>query len=186
MEADFMNDFARIQDSDLLLEHYHCIEKFPECGGVAIFIGTVRNHHQGKEVKGLTYTAYAPLAEKMIRAIEEEVQAKFQVAHVRVVHRVGALDIGGTAIIALAYSAHRHEAFMACEEAVERVKHEVPVYKEEFYLDGSSKFIEGCCIRHDREPVASTLAHSHQHTSSHHHSDHCSSEHIHKNDPHNS
>ncbi len=63
-----------------------------------------------------------------------------------VVHRIGELGIGETAIIAMAYAAHRREAFAACEEAVERVKHEVPVWKEEFYMDGSSQYVEGCCI----------------------------------------
>ncbi len=95
-------------------------------------IGTVRNHHEGKAVKALKYTAYAPVAEKMIRQIEQDIQTKYGVSYVRVVHRVGALDIGDTAIIAMAYAAHRRELLQACEEAVERVKHEVPVWKEEF------------------------------------------------------
>ena len=64
-------------------------------------------------------------------------------SYVRVVHRIGALDIGDTAIIAMAYAAHRREAFQACEEAVERVKHEVPVWKEEFYVDGTSQVCRG-------------------------------------------
>ncbi len=66
---------------------------------------------------------------------------------VRVVHRIGALDIGDTAIIAMAYAAHRREAFEACEEAVERVKHEVSWYGRGIYMDGTSQYVEGCCIR---------------------------------------
>lgn len=87
----------------------------------------------------------------------------------RVVHRIGALEIGDTAIIAMAYAAHRREAFQACEEAVERVKHEVPVWKEEFYADGSSQYVEGCCIRKDHDYVAKTSEHSHHHDCQHHH-----------------
>ena len=102
-----------------------------------------------KAVRALKYTAYAPVAEKMIREIEQQIQTKYQVSYVRVVHRIGELGIGETAIIAMAYAAHRLEAFAACEEAVERVKHEVPVWKEEFYMDGSSQYVEGCCIRKD-------------------------------------
>ena len=85
----------------------------------------------------------------MIRTIEQEIQEKYALRYVRVVHRIGTLDIGDKAIIAIAYAPHRREAFQACEEAVERVKHEVPVWKEEFYTDGSSQYIAGCCIRQD-------------------------------------
>lgn len=150
--------FSRIQNTALDLESFDPIQSFPECGGVGVFIGTVRNHHEGKAVKALKYTAYAPVAEKMIRQIEQEIQAKYGVSYVRVIHRIGALDIGEKAIIAIAYAAHRREAFAACEEAVERVKHEVPVWKEEFYMDGSSQYVEGCCIRKDVE-----TAHMHHH-----------------------
>ena len=103
-------------------------------------------------MRALKYTAYAPVAEKMIREIEQQIQIKYQVSYVRVVHRIGELEVGETAIIAMAYAAHRREAFAACEEAVERVKHEVPVWKEEFYTDGSSQYVEGCCIRKDHGP----------------------------------
>lgn len=144
-----LKNFARIQNLALKQEIFDEIQHFPECGGIGLFIGTVRNHHEGRAVKALKYTAYAPVAEKMIRQIEQEIEAKYGVSYVRVVHRVGTLDIGETAILAIAYAAHRREAFAACEEAVERVKHEVPVWKEEFYLDGSSQFVEGCCIRKD-------------------------------------
>ena len=65
------------------------------------------------------------------------------------VHRVGLLEIGEIAIIAICYAPHRKEAFAACEEAVERVKHEAPIWKLEFYMDGSSQHVEGCCIRTD-------------------------------------
>lgn len=144
-----LKEFNRIQDQLFSQQNFDDISQFPECGGVGIFVGVVRNHHHGKAVKALKYTAYAPVAEKMIRQIEQDVQVKYQVSYVRVVHRIGALGIGETAIISMCYADHRREAFAACEEAVERVKHEVPVWKEEFYADGSSEFVEGCCIRKD-------------------------------------
>ena len=151
--------FLRIQEAALKLEFFDLIQSFPECGGIGVFIGTVRNHHEGKAVKALKYTAYTPVAEKMIRQIEQEIQLKYGVSYVRVIHRIGTLEIGEKAIIAIAYAAHRREAFAACEEAVERVKHEVPVWKEEFYIDGSSQYVEGCCIRKDE----TDLSHAHYH-----------------------
>jgi len=155
--------FPRIQDTALDLNHFDTIQAFPECGGTGIFIGTVRNHHEGRAVQALKYTAYAPVAEKMIRAIEQEIQEKYGLHYVRVVHRIGKLAIGDKAIIAIAYAPHRREAFQACEEAVERVKHEVPVWKEEFYTDGSSQYVAGCCIRQDYDE------HEHKHGHHHHH-----------------
>ena len=159
-----LKQFARIQDTPLQQDVFDGIQYFPECGGIGIFVGTVRNHHEGKAVKALKYTAYAPVSEKMIRQIEQEIQAKYNVSYVRVIHRIGALDIGEKAIIAIAYAAHRREAFAACEEAVERVKHEVPVWKEEFYMDGSSQYVEGCCIRKDEVDHSSASQHSLQHS----------------------
>lgn len=166
-----LKQFNRIQDTPLTQDSFDPIQDFPECGGIGIFIGTVRNHHEGKAVKALKYTAYAPVSEKMIRQIEQEIQQKFAVAYVRVIHRIGALNIGEKAIIAIAYAAHRREAFAACEEAVERVKHEVPVWKEEFYLDGTSQYVAGCCIRKDDVEQD----HSVQKDSFHHHD--CEHEH---------
>lgn len=144
-----MLEFARIQDAALNLENFDSIQAFPDCGGTSVFIGTVRNHHEGRAFQALKYTSYAPVAEKMIKTIEQEIQEKYALRYVRVVHRIGTLDIGDKAIIAIAYAPHRREAFQACEEAVERVKHEVPVWKEEFYTDRSSQYVVGCCIRQD-------------------------------------
>ena len=173
-----LKHFARIQTHTFTQDIFDGIQHFPECGGIGVFIGTVRNHHEGKAVQALKYTAYAPVAEKMIRQIEQDIQGKYAVSYVRVIHRIGALDIGETAIIAIAYSAHRREAFQACEEAVERVKHEVPVWKEEFYTDGSSQYVEGCCIRKD-------IDHEHSHNQydlmhSHQQNDQCHPQHQHE------
>lgn len=183
-----LKQFNRIQDTPLSQDSFDPIQDFPECGGIGIFIGTVRNHHEGKAVKALKYTAYAPVSEKMIRQIEQEIQQKITVAYVRVIHRIGALNIGEKAIIAIAYAAHRREAFAACEEAVERVKHEVPVWKEEFYLDGTSQYVAGCCIRKDdmEQDLSIQQDSSSQHTCKHEHgasddhlSQHYSSQHNH-------
>lgn len=165
--------FARIQNTPLDIDDFAVIEQFPRCGGIGIFIGTVRNHHEGRSVEALKYTAYAPIAEKMIRQIELDIQIKYQVEYVRVIHRVGHLAIGEKAIIAIAYAAHRREAFAACEEAVERVKHEVPVWKEEFYTDGTHQFVSGCCIRkdYDEQHVQQIHQHQHQHQA-HSHDEH--------------
>lgn len=172
-------DIARIQDHDIDLNNLLAMQHFPACGGLALFAGTVRDHHEGRDVASLKYTSYKPLAEKMIRQIEQDIEEKHQVEYVRVVHRVGHLNIGEVAIYAVARAGHRREAFAACEEAVERVKHEVPVWKEEFYTDGTSVFVDGCCIRTDIDDKH-MHQHNHQHHGhdhKHHHHDHCQHEH---------
>lgn len=165
------DDLPRIQDQPLQLESLLAWHAFPECGGLAMFAGTVRDHHDGKSVLSLRYTAYAPLAEKQIREIEQAVTDKYGASYVRVLHRVGALAIGEVAICCVARAPHRAEAFAACKEAVDRVKHEVPIWKEEFYTDGSSAFVEGCCIRPDDEDADDT-PHRHADAAHHHHHDH--------------
>lgn len=123
----------------------------PRSGALVVFSGTVRNHHEGRDVVTLSYSAYAPLAEKLIREIELETVARFGVHHCRVVHRTGALGIGEAAIYAVVRAAHRREAFAAAQYAVDRVKHAVPIWKEEFYADGGSAFVSGCCIAHEEK-----------------------------------
>jgi len=139
------------------------LDQHPECGGLALFVGTVRDHHEGRSVRNLTYTAHEPLAAKVIRDVEKATRERFGVPYVRVVHRLGALAIGDVAIVCVVRAPHRAEAFEACRYAVDAVKHGAPVWKEEFYTDGTSAFVDGCCIRDDLdEPVA---AHAHHHPS---------------------
>jgi len=125
----------------------------PRSGALVVFGGTVRNLHKGQAVARLRYSAYAPLGDKLIQAIETETVAKFRVHHCRVVHRTGDLCIGEVAIYAVVRAAHRREAFAAAQYAVDAVKHRVPVWKEEFYGDGSSAFVQGCCIAPDEQDV---------------------------------
>jgi molybdopterin synthase catalytic subunit len=129
----------------------------PRSGALVVFGGTVRNHHDGRAVTQLRYSAYAPLGEKRIRAIEQDTIREFGVHHCRVVHRTGALGIGEVAIYAVVRAAHRREAFAAAQYAVDRVKHEVPVWKEESYADGSSAFVTGCCIEKGSDDFSNYL-----------------------------
>ena len=118
----------------------------PRSGALVVFGGTVRNHHEGRAVTQLNYSAYAPLGERLIREVEQETLARFKVHHCRVVHRTGTLGVGEVAIYAIVRAAHRREAFVAAQYAVDAIKHRVPLWKEEFYADGSSAFVTGCCL----------------------------------------
>ncbi|MDF3982242.1 molybdenum cofactor biosynthesis protein MoaE [Luteibacter sp. PPL201] len=149
---------------DPLLE----LDAHPECGGLALFVGTVRDHHEGRSVIRLRYTAHEALAAKTIRDVEEATRRRFGVPYVRIVHRLGDLVIGDVAIACVVRAPHRAEAFDACRYAVDAVKHGAPIWKEEFYADGSSAFVEGCCIRDDFDTDAPSVPHSHSHAHTSH------------------
>jgi molybdopterin synthase catalytic subunit len=108
----------------------------PARGGVAMFLGTVRNHQAGQEVLRLRYSAYQQMAEAECARIVAEAQAKWDVA-VSLAHRLGQLEIGDIAVAVVAAAAHREEAFAACRYLIEQIKRRVPIWKQEFYADGS-------------------------------------------------
>ncbi len=136
----------RIQDTPLSLEALIAATERPDCGALAVFVGVVRNHNDGRGVTHLIYTAHEALADKMIREIEDKTRASCGVEICRVVHRVGQLAVGEAAIIAVARAAHRGEAFDAVRAVVEEVKHRVPIWKEEFFTDGTRAFVPGCSL----------------------------------------
>ena len=113
----------------------------PERGGVASFLGLVRDHHEGRPVLRLDYSAYGEMAEAECGRIVAEAEARWRVA-VALRHRVGSLAIGDTAVAVVAASAHREEAFAACRYVIEEVKRRVPVWKREFYADGTVAWVD--------------------------------------------
>lgn len=113
----------------------------PECGGIATFTGLVRDHHQGRAVSGLEYSAYEAMAEEEMRAILAEAGSRWPV-RVVATHRLGALAIGEVAVAVAAASAHRAAAFEACRYVIEELKHRVPIWKRERYADGSEAWVE--------------------------------------------
>ncbi len=114
----------------------------PDRGGIAIFLGLVRDHHQGKGVLGLDYSAYGPMAEAETQKIIGEAEGGGQRARVVVQHRIGALTIGDVAVAVVAASAHRAEAFDACRYVIEELKKRVPVWKKEMFVDGTVEWVD--------------------------------------------
>ncbi len=112
----------------------------PAHGGVASFIGRVRDHHGGRTVQRLEYSAYQPMAEAECARIVAEAEHRWAV-RVALKHRIGALEIGDTAVAVAASGAHREEAFAACRFVIEAVKRRVPIWKKEFYQDGSVEWV---------------------------------------------
>ncbi len=113
----------------------------PAAGAVVSFCGRVRDHHQGRSVVGLRYTAFGPMAEKECGAIVEEARGTWPV-RVALAHRTGELNIGDPAVFVAVAGAHRAEAFAACRFVIEEVKRRVPIWKLERYQDGSEAWVD--------------------------------------------
>lgn len=108
----------------------------PDRGGIASFLGTVRDHHQDRAVLGLEYSAYAEMVEAECARIVAETERRWPV-RVALRHRVGALEIGDAAVAIAVAGAHRDEAFAGCRHVIEEVKRRVPIWKKERYADGA-------------------------------------------------
>ena len=110
-------------------------------GGIALFLGVVRDHAADRAVQRLDYEAHASLAEREMVAIADEVLARHAGTRVCAVHRVGELQVGDLAVIVAASAAHRAEAFEACRELIEQIKERVPIWKKEWGVDGSADWV---------------------------------------------
>jgi sulfur-carrier protein adenylyltransferase/sulfurtransferase len=113
----------------------------PACGGYAAFEGWVRDHNEGQQVRHLEYEAFELLANKEGERIIAEAVARFAVEHAACVHRLGDLQLGEMAVWVGVSARHRQEAFLACRYIIDEVKHRVPIWKKEHYLNGDSGWV---------------------------------------------
>jgi len=113
----------------------------PSHGGVSSFLGVVRNHHQGRPVQGLDYTAYEPMAEAVCAEILTEASGRWPV-QLALRHRLGALGLGDVAVAVVAAGGHRGETFDACRYVIEELKRRVPIWKRERYQDGTEEWVD--------------------------------------------
>jgi len=111
-------------------------------GAVVTFVGTVRNNSEGKQVLYLEYEAYPEMAKKKLQEIAAEIKGKWQLEEVAITHRLGRMEIGEISVVIAVSAAHRFPAFQACEYTINRIKEIVPIWKKEFYEEGSA-WIEG-------------------------------------------
>lgn len=108
-----------------------------EAGAITTFIGTVRELTKGKRTLYLEYEAYKSMAVKQLTRIGEEMNEKWPDAKVAIMHRVGRLEIMDIAVVIAVSSPHRKVAYEANEYAIERIKRIVPIWKKEFWEDGT-------------------------------------------------
>jgi molybdopterin synthase catalytic subunit len=129
-----------ISDQPLSVDAVLAAVADPAAGGVALFVGTVRDHDGGRSVTSLGYEAH-PDALAMLRQVAEEVASKHQLIAIAGVHRVGLLDVGDKAVVAAVSAAHRGEAFAAAEEFVDELKARVPIWKRQTFADGAVEWV---------------------------------------------
>jgi molybdopterin synthase catalytic subunit len=115
----------------------------PADGALCLFVGVVRNENRGRAVVRLEYQAYEEMALPLMERIAQEARERFPVTEVRLVHRLGTLEIGQASVAVAVASPHRAEAFQACRFAIDTLKSQVPIWKKEVYADGSAWLDEG-------------------------------------------
>lgn len=119
-------------------------------GAVVSFSGVVRNHDGGKQVSRLSYSAH-PTAHQVMADVVAALVAEHSVpvggadqqqpVRIWAAHRIGMLEIGDPALVCAVSAAHRGQAFAVCAELVDRIKAQVPIWKEQFFADGTVEWV---------------------------------------------
>lgn len=131
----------RIADAPFDIAPLHARLQHERAGACASFEGRVRDHNDGRPVRGLRYEAYVELAEAEGARILDEALARFDILEACAVHRTGALAIGELAVWVGASAAHRDAAFDACRWIIDEVKARVPIWKHERYAGGDAQWL---------------------------------------------
>jgi len=111
-------------------------ETAPGDGALCLFVGVVRDRNRGRTVVRLEYEAYEEMALPLMEEIAVEARRRWPVTDLRMVHRLGTLEVGEPSVAVAVAAPHRDEAFAACRYAIDTLKATVPIWKKEFYADG--------------------------------------------------
>lgn len=124
-----------VREENVSVDEVLAAVRHPQCGGIALFVGVVRDHDHGEAVTALDYEAH-PDAERFLRETCAEV-ARETGLRVAAAHRIGELVVGEVALVASVAAAHRAPAFAACALLVDRIKERTPIWKRQ-HLDGGT------------------------------------------------
>jgi molybdopterin synthase catalytic subunit/molybdopterin converting factor small subunit len=126
----------RLSDESLSLEAVVAEVAREEAGAIATFIGTTRVHSRGRTVVRLEYEAYAGMAESVMNEIADELRARYELCDIAIHHRTGRVEIGEPSVVIAVSAPHRHDALVACKDAIDTLKERVPLWKKEVYESG--------------------------------------------------
>ncbi len=138
------NQFIAITQEPIDMNEALKFVSHPAHGGIATFIGQVRDFNMGKAVQGVSYDVADDLAIQALGEICQKVHEQWgETLKIYIAHFKGYLEVGGTSVAVATSSVHRDEAFKSCRYIIESLKHHVPIWKKEFYQDGESDWVKG-------------------------------------------
>ena len=147
--------------NEIDLENLRRRAQDPQSGAVLIFCGDVRNHSQEQDVSFLEYEAHERMALKQITKIIEQAQQKWELHKVEVIHRLGKLAVKDCSIAIVVSTSHRNDAYEASHYIIDTIKHTVPIWKKEHFVNGVSNWSEGCeassIIENSAEPTSAVI-----------------------------
>lgn len=114
-----------------------------EDGAVLLFLGVVRDHADGRSVRGMRYDAYEEMASDIVRTIATEASERFGTDRISITHRVGELRVGEVSAAIAVSTPHRAEAYDASRWVIEEIKRRLPVWKKERYVEGDDAWVKG-------------------------------------------
>jgi molybdopterin synthase catalytic subunit len=137
-----LQDSFKVSFAPLSLDEVYQQANNPGNGAIVVMSGTVRNQTEGKPVLFLEYQAYEPMALNIFRQIAVEIRQRWtDTKRVAIHHRTGRLQIGDISVLVAVGCPHRAEAFAACRYAIDTLKHQAPIWKKEYWADGSSDWV---------------------------------------------
>ena len=114
----------------------------PGAGAVSLFIGTVRETSDGRQVTGLEYEAYQAMAETELAGILDEAAREFGVSALIAEHRIGTLNVGDVSVVIASAHAHRAAAMDCTRFVIDEIKNRVPIWKREHFVDGTREWVD--------------------------------------------
>jgi molybdopterin synthase catalytic subunit len=136
-------ELVRVTSDQLSADEALAFVADPAAGGTCVFVGTVRDHSDAGEVTGLTYESWEELADARLHDLAAELRAGWPVLRVALLHRTGVLAVGEASVVVAVSAPHRAEAFDACRHGIERLKHDVPIWKKESLVSGEAHWVMG-------------------------------------------
>jgi molybdopterin synthase catalytic subunit len=143
MTAVRARSLLRVQADGLSVDEALAAVADPGAGGTCVFVGTVRDRSDAGDVTGLEYEAWDELAVRRLSELADELFERWPIARVAILHRTGNLAVGESSVVIAVSAPHRAEAFEACRHAIERLKHDVPIWKKESLVAGEAHWVMG-------------------------------------------
>ena len=129
-----------IRDTPLSIDEVYGAVTDPAAGGIAVFVGTVRDVDEGRAVELLGYSSH-PTAKARLTEVAVRIAAESEVVALAAVHRIGDLAIGDLAVVVAVSAGHRGQAFDACRRLINELKTDVPVWKHQTFVSGDDVWV---------------------------------------------